>query len=911
MASLSKHGAMTRKWLKLFLCATALSWAGSTLPGQSAVVHAAEVKAAGAEAQIDLDVLSLLISTQVFVPQAEDAIWIIRPGGGRNLVQIPLKVEEGKEDTEFGSMTVRLGSSRFLAWRTVEPNTQTAQANSDAAREIEATLADMPTMTRAFTLTSRGRVQWKMDRFILGGGIKPINPAAGVKERLYAYRVSPQMLTERAPVQPRLVKDPGENSMAYYGRTALANNQFRAEREAYSELRKSVAELPDTFDIKAPSRVWGVYDMLVFEREIKLTGLSEGDWKIGISELELLRQACNPALRPEGKLAPAHIGAMATVGKDSHPYNQRIAAYAISLSGAAWEVTFNDQLYHLMSGILAGSDSIAKRIVIKELASVIPPNTATLTLLKNVASADLDPRARMDTLRGMLNTDFSLGSPQSRDAITSINASLANPQGPPPSDVLDQILISSKDKTDAINMLATGIRFSDLPDDRRNLAVIYVVEHAGSHPLAARWLDEQFLGAINPQVVQKTFEVIAAADSGGQTLGPAINSGITAIFGKPKAVEGAAAPQATAQITSPIMVPNTNHAIFRALRSSDPQIRQLAWQALPNFVFNEVAQDPNAPDQSAAANRYQTLLDTALQQTPTPAGAVAFLSHQPDKAQAANALVQIILRGTSQSSALASRALLGLNAPLDAVMRGLPFGERAGLATRLYESFQGRAPLTVNLLRQRIPANPVAIWFAHEVAKGSLPGPSSWATAVSNEAGLIELITSSDPDVGIAATAALVYGVGGGDRETLTLARRFRSMADQSIPNVTAEWAKAKRELYLQQFRDISGPYKLILQLDGIEHVLAVVQFQSDGTTINFGNQAITLSIPDDRLAIRIDKPTELKSLNTMPELANLQLDNVAAVELSRKVDGDWSGDIAVPSVSPTPKLIMRSVLGR
>src|SRR5690606_12263107 len=155
------------------------------------------------------------------------------------------------------------------------------------------------TFTRAFTLTSRGKVQWKMDRFILGGSIKPINLAAGVKDRLYAYRISPQMLADSAPKQPKLGRGQGEGSMDYYGRTALANNQSRAEREAYTQLRKAVSELPDTFDIKAPPRVWGVYDILVFERDIKLIGLAESDWKISIQALKVLRDACNPALRAE------------------------------------------------------------------------------------------------------------------------------------------------------------------------------------------------------------------------------------------------------------------------------------------------------------------------------------------------------------------------------------------------------------------------------------------------------------------------------------------------------------------------------------------------------------------------------------------------------------------------------------
>jgi hypothetical protein len=875
-------------------------------------------EAPGQDASVDLDILSLLTSNIVFETEAQDAIWSVKAGSSRSLIQIPLLITPGKKDTDFGSSSVRVGAARFLAWRVAEPSTERAQANSDAARAIEQGLEDLPTFTRDFTITAKGRIQWKMDRFILGGSVKPVNLAAGTDQRLYALRISPQALADAAPKQPRVSRNTGESAMDYYGRSALANNEYRAAREQYMQLRDSVNKLPDHFERSAPTRVWGVFDILVFERELKLTGTSQQPWTISLDVLKTLREACNTAHQPDGQTpgqVPAnYLSAMLTLGRDTHPYSQRLVAYTLSLSGAVASVKFNDPLYQLIQKILSGNDAPSRRVVIKELASVIPPSNATLTLLKNVAASDLDPRSRMETLKGMLNTDFSMTSPQTRDAIDSINRAMANPEGPPPADILRQVLESTRDKPQALEMLSEGVRFADLPASRMEQAIIFVVENAGSHPLAAKWLDQQLLGAVNPQVVLRTFEVIAAADTGGQTLTLAVNSALSILFGKPKAVAPGSGKPKVAHIASPILVPDTNHGLFRALRSADPKIRQLAWQALPNFVFNQLKPDEQPPSDSktpAGRNRYTTLLDIALQQPITPAVVVTFFAKQPDHDKAALALVQLVLRASSETSALASRSLLAMHIPLTPAVTALPFGERAGLATRLYEDIQGKAPLTVNLLRQRIADNPLVSWFGQQISQGQLPTADSWAKAVNNESALIGLINSSDPDIGAAATAALVYQAGGSDHDALALARKFRNLPDQSQKNMTDEWNKAKAQLYLNQFQSISGPYKLILNRDNAEHMLAVVQFQTDGSTISFGNQAIALSIPEDHLAIRINKPAELKTLNTMPELANLDLDSLQPVELTRQPNGDWTGDLPVPGVTPAPQLIMRSVLGR
>jgi hypothetical protein len=876
-----------------------------------------QAKAPGEKASIDLDLLSLLQSEMVFPAEAEDGIWTFKAGAGRKLVQLPFMISAGKQDTEFNSTIVRVRGARFLAWRTLDPEFQKAEAGSDAARDIEASLVDMPTLTRLFTLTSNGRARWKMDRVMLQGELKTIDLAAGVPQRLYPLRISPQILSAAMPPAPKLMREQGENPMDFYARSAVANNEYRVARERYMQLREQVAALPDTFDEKAPSRTWGLFDIMLFERNLEITGTDEETWRINQDILNTLRAASRAVLLPESKIDTTHVAAMMTVAQDPHPYSQRLVAYTLALSGATQTATVNDQLYQLLNRMLQGTDGQAKRIVIKEIASVFPPTQASLSLLKNVAKSDLDPRASLDALRGMMAIDFSQPTQETRDTLAKIQKDLNDPNGPTPTEILDEVLNNTRDKSiHDVSTLAAGIRFAEIPEDRQIEAIIHVVEKAGTHNLAAHWLDQQLLGSFDTKMVQRTLEIIANADAGKQNLTPAISTGISRLFGGGKAASGEGQPSAgkgrVAHISSPIMVLTVNHGIFRALRSTDPKIRQLAWQALPNFIFTpvDVSQLAEGVDPRIHTGRYETLMEIALQQNPTPVGAANFLLHQPQRADAAAAMVQLVLRGTSEASAAASRHLLAMKTSVEPILLGLSFGERAALASRLYENTIGPAPLAVNLLRQRNANNPLVVWFAQQIALGQLPTREQWGSFIANEAGLLELVTSSDPEVGTAAVAALVYRVGGTDRDVPPLARTMRNLPDQSIANLTSEWQRAKRNLLMAQFQEIIGPYQLILKVDGAEHPLGTVQFMCDGQNISFVNQDINLSVPEDRLGIRIDSPVQLKSFSQLPQLTSLPLDEVSSIELSVQPNGEWSGPITIPNSQSTPTLIMRSMFG-
>jgi hypothetical protein len=72
---------------------------------------------------------------------------------------------------------------------------------------------------------------------------------------------------------------------------------------------------------------------------------------------------------------------------------------------------------------------------------------------------------------------------------------------------------------------------------------------------------------------------------------------------------------------------------------------------------------------------------------------------------------------------------------------------------------------------------------------------------------------------------------------------------------------------------------------------LGVVQLQGDGTNIRMANDTVKLSIPNTQLAIRIDKPSDLKLFNN-EKVGRMQLEGVQPVDLLPQPDGSWRGTL-------------------
>ncbi len=321
----------------------------------------------------------------------------------------------------------------------------------------------------------------------------------------------------------------------------------------------------------------------------------------------------------------------------------------------------------------------------------------------------------------------------------------------------------------------------------------------------------------------------------------------------------------------------------------------------------------------------------------------------PDILKAVNGLVQIVLRGSSSASSAASRALLGSNWPIDATLADLEFGERQGFAMRTYENLTGRVPWVTNVLRQRLDRNPVLVWFGYELADGNLPDPSAWIDAFrGGEEELLGLSVANDSELAKGVVAVLVSSAGGQDRTAQQLFAKIRQLPDQSTENVSKLWQEQRREILAQRIRRMEGPYRLVLRVSGTitgssstsrgddepprgreaermarppsgpmvlggrpgggprqqgkkpklklpdtfdqEIILGVVQLKVNGQDISFGNQNVSVKLHDSKLAIVIEKPSELVNFEN-EQLSQLPLEKAKQpTTLTPQVDGNWVG---------------------
>ena len=94
------------------------------------------------------------------------------------------------------------------------------------------------------------------------------------------------------------------------------------------------------------------------------------------------------------------------------------------------------------------------------------------------------------------------------------------------------------------------------------------------------------------------------------------------------------------------------------------------------------------------------------------------------------------------------------------------------------------------------------------------------------------------------------------------------------------------------------GYYQAPMQLAAnanpvVDRMLGALRVTVEGETIYLGNQTVAATLPTDYLAIRIDRPVELKNL--VNELGKLPLEQVRSVELLPTEDHGWRGLLELP----------------
>jgi hypothetical protein len=207
--------------------------------------------------------------------------------------------------------------------------------------------------------------------------------------------------------------------------------------------------------------------------------------------------------------------------------------------------------------------------------------------------------------------------------------------------------------------------------------------------------------------------------------------------------------------------------------------------------------------------------------------------------------------------------------------------------------------------------------------------------------------------------AALVAEAGGDDRQVPPLTQKLSQSSDTTLPSLKKQWATARQEIYTLRLSRADGPYTLMIRVanegsggmpgappgmpaglppmppgmappimpppgtirnqpnaaanekirsgiaDATEIELGLVQLQADGQSVKLANQALTLSVPSDKMAIRVDKPAELKNFND-PRLAKLAVGEVTTpVDLLPQQDGSWRGTFTLPPDGKAAEIVL------
>ncbi|MBL4702462.1 MAG: hypothetical protein JKX85_14525 [Phycisphaeraceae bacterium] len=906
-----------------------------------------------------LDTQSLLTHEEIFPTEVAGPVWRATANAsyGKMLVQIPLLLEPGEKPVEISKSYLKIAKGKFVCYRMddygeTENLIQRARADNRefaaGAKRYAKKAPDLsvtpPVMTKSFILLPDGKVQFKTGLVSRSCEVIPYTDG----DSLYKLKLDIKMYQALRPgstgssVRPTRSTRPTrssreddlgggatvrptrstrtarstDNSREARLAKAAASRALRKENKAYQELGKKARALTKELEIDKPARIWIVFEVDSDVEELRISGSKPLPWTLEMETFKELRAISSQlAVAEEGfdgveRLAPPHseiIFKLAEILAQNHPYNLQLAALTINLTHMSQFSQLGDGQFFLLKALLESDDSMARRFVMADLRQTFPPTRATLELAKlmviqTVGNLGEKTAALAQMLKG-INGDPT----QAASSAETLNTMLASEGGPAPGTLLKSMFDASRENEDVLNVFVQSTRFQSLPEARLNEALVYVVENAGAEPLAVGWLNEHFLGSANIEVLKKTLTVIADADTGARDLGPMFNWAVDKLFGKPSQQQGQKLRKARMRQPIPILTPFDG--IFRALQHGNKEIRELAWRSLPRFVFPVLDEDVEPLPKDS--DRYQILLNTALDMLTTPAGVVAFFERQPNKQRVAECMVQLVLRGSSHVQLVGVRAIIGSESPLGEVMLELSPGERQGLAMLVYEMGAKiiPPPMVVNVLRRREVNNPVARWFGDEVAKGEIPSASEWVDQFEGEAHLLDLVASNDQSLAQGAAAVMVTAVGGSDRDAMRFRETVRTLGDQTAQSVADSWMQIKLELFSAQLKRYEGHYNLVLLVAESDNFggeldvpmreipVGVVQLRinTSDKTASLSNEKLEVAIGSEYHTIEIGKPAELKSFPN-EELQNIPLEEVTDPVLVRLLqDGTWKGTFNLP----------------
>ena len=809
----------------------------------------------------------------------EDDIWTINANEAMHLVIVPFHVDADEQAYTLTPSSVRMRGGRFVAWSLKEVDPYTIDTDHV-----------VPTLARKVEVLPNSRVRWGADRLRSFGG------QVFDSDLPFSLKLDPEMFERRYAPDDR--RSTGRSKL---GRDQT-NRRKRESREAetarreqsflYRDKRKELRTLPETFTAPMPERLWAVFAVNDITRTLKLDGPGALPWAIDIANLASIRELSKPlrsrrsARAPQGGIDSAYLERLSAVERllkiaqeNAHTYTQRAITMALDRSNMLGEMRPGDATYRLAETLVQGDDRSTRQRAMLALVRVVPPTVATANLMKT-ASLDLDPAVQLMKIRVLFDVQTN-DIIQIHTTIEEANNLLANPQGPAPGDVLDLLMELAQDRPESRNLLTNRLRLDRMPDERLDAAISHILAAAAHDPLAIQWTNIQLLGLSNMALTRRSLDILASAQTTGTVLQPMVRGFMDRLFGP--AGERAAATTSRLKLSAPIVIDSPRHNFLRAIQHADPQIRQGAWQVLPNFRVE--------PDNTLLEQIYNQLLQIAFDQPTTPIQIVDFFERQENWERGTEGMMAVAIHGDNQSSRYASRALMGSARPTAKALQALGLGDRYVFAQRLYANLTDQVPNVTALMLYDAATSPLIDWFGGSVAQGRLPEPIEWAQAIGGESRLLELVIGKDEQLAVGAVDGLLAIINAYELRSDEVARQLRATAGTSLKSLRTVWTQRKHKITMGTMRRASGPYELLVRGGEIEGEVnvGVLQLVCDGESIEFANAAVDINITETG-QIRIEKPADLQGLGSQV-LSSLPLNKIKKpIDLRRDDDGSWRG---------------------
>lgn len=815
------------------------------------------------------------------------------------------------------------------------------------ARELEV----LPAGTES-NPSSSPRVAWELTRNIPGGEVKSGNADATFP---YALLLDRDQLTEMEPERPdRLQRNANESSREFSARRRESDGEYRRLSLDYRDLQQRVRALPERFEQDLPEVVWAVYEIGAFNDGWELQAGDAEPWSMKFQDWELLTKLAGGSGRGnatgDGAFSEEEqreIIRLASIARDPHPWTQQVLATAVANSSIPGKAAENDAGAKLMAVVLAGSDPLARNRMVYALAQLEPATPAAAALLNDAARKLGEPAIQLAALRAELGVQLAEGSERNgggagagvAGAIRVTNDMLAAPDGPDAGLVIQQLLAAIPDTPEADTAVIGGVRFDQLPPSRFDAAVAAALRSVGEHPaVVGGWLNHQLLGSSDAKVVRRTLNLLMRADEPAPVVSTLAQGLRNLVFGGPVADEntpdGASDP-VDLTITAGLPLDSANHALFKLLNSGDPELRKQGWLVLRHFELTDQASSSRRRGQADPAqgdlDPLTMIVDAGLGRPDTPSSLVPFLARQPDEERANEPLVRVLVWGNAPASRRAARALHGSGRSFGQALAERSADDREKFADRVYNDLgDGVEPVSGLMRNETSGRGGVAIWFADELADGVLPEPAAWAEAAGGETSLMMSAVSTDEKLAAGAIAALTAAAGGDRELQYKMIDRFKDQRTTLSPAAMGEaWIDARKDIYTQRLAGAAGEYRVVITVTGTapadggagiasdpllgndpsvlqqqaeagaisqteRTVLGVYKLVADGQSIKFVSGVPELDVPEDRLAIRIKTPSQLKSFGA-EELKDLPLDRAnQPLDLLPEENGAWRGDMVL-----------------